>query len=87
VAAEVVGDPGMLLVPDDVREVLVQRPAPDDVEQLDAAADGQQRQAGLQRAVEQGQLPGVAFGVGHPRRGVHGRAVPGWVDVSAARHD
>ena len=86
VPAEAIGDAGMLLVPDDVREVLVQRPAPDDAEQLHAAADGQQRQPRLQRAVDHGQFPGVALGVGCPGRRVHGGAVPGRIDVAAARH-
>jgi hypothetical protein len=86
VPAEVVGDPGVLLVPDHVREVLVQRAAADDVEQLHAAADGQQRQPGRQRAVDHGQFPGVPLGVGRAGRRVHGRAVPGRVHVTAAGH-
>ena len=39
----------MVLVPDDVGQVLDQRPAAGDVHQLHPAADAQQRQVGVQR--------------------------------------
>jgi hypothetical protein len=44
--------PGVLLVPDHLGQMLVQRPAAQDVEQLDAPADGQQRLPGGHRRVE-----------------------------------
>jgi hypothetical protein len=79
--------PGVLFVPHDLRQVLVQRPAADHVEQLNAPADGQQRPAGRQRRVQQGQLPAVSLAVRRAGLRVGHRAVPGRIHVPAARHD
>jgi hypothetical protein len=79
--------PGVLLVPDHLGQVLVQRPAPEHVEQLDTPADGQQRPPGHQRRVEQRQLPAVPLGVRRAGLRVRASAVPGRVDVPAAGHD
>jgi hypothetical protein len=53
----------------DVGQVLVQRAAQLDVEDLAAAADGEHRHVGLQRGGQQGPLAGVADGSTPPTSG------------------
>ena len=68
--------------------VLVQGPAPPHVHHLQAAADGQDRHAGLRGGVEQRQLLGVAGRFGVQQTGGRFCAVQGGVHVGAARqHD
>jgi hypothetical protein len=87
VTAEPAVRPGVLLVPDHLRQVLVQGAAPDHVEQLDAPADGQQRHLAGQRRDEQSQLPAVPLVVGRAGLRVRAGPVPGRVHVTAAGHD
>ena len=72
-AAGAAVEPGMPLVPDHLREVLVQRPAAGDVEQVNSPADSQQWRPGGQRRVQHGQLPASRSGLGMP---VSGCAAP-----------
>ena len=72
------------VVADDVGQVLVQRAAERDVEQLRAPADPQHRQVQLQRPVQDGQLGRVALRVRGAGGGVRGGAVAVGGDVAAA---
>src|SRR3989442_5631455 len=67
------------------RQVLVQRAAERDVEDLDAAADREDRQPALARARDQGELDRVALGIDLAELGVRGGAVARGIDVLAAR--
>ena len=75
----VVGRGRVVVVAELVLDVPVERPAVRDVEQLDAAADRQDRQPALARRLQQAQLPAIALGV-EPRRPLVRRAV---VEVGA----
>ena len=69
-------------------QILDQRAARRDVEDLHAPADGQQRQALAQAAVRHLDLEGVARLLGERAGRVHRLAVQGGVDVGAAgEHD
>ena len=72
------------LVADRLRQVLVERAAERDVEQLHPAADPEQRHVALQRPPRQRELEGVALGPGALRLRVRLGAVAGRVDVGAA---
>ena len=75
------------LMVDQVRHVLVQRAAPAHVQHLHAAADRQQRHALGHGRAGDGQVPGVADRPGRLGLRVARLAVPGRIDVRAARHD
>ena len=77
----------MAVVADDVGQVLVQRPAPGDVEHLQPPADGEHRHVGGEGRVEQVDLPPVAVGSGALGLGVGLGAVAGGVDVGAPGED
>jgi len=68
-------------------QVLQQRAAAGDVEHLHPAADPEERQIPLDRALGQRDLERVALRVDVDGRGVHGLAVGGGVDVRAAGED
>jgi hypothetical protein len=87
VTAEPAGRPRVLLVPDHLRQMLVQGAAAHHVEQLDAPADGQKGHCTCQRRVQQGQLPAVPLIVGGAGLRVRAGPVPGRVHVTAAGHD
>ncbi len=72
------------LVADDVGQVLAERPAAGDVEDLHAAADAEQRHVALDRPPRQRELEAVALGPGAPGLGVRLGAVAGRVHVGAA---
>ena len=73
------------LVPVQVGNVLVQRAAPADVQDLHAAADGKQRHPLPQRVAGDGEVPGVPRRHGNLRLRVPRRAVPHRLDVRTAR--
>ena len=75
----------VLLVADTIGEVLQERAAAGDVDQLHPAADAQQRHVALDRRARERDLEGVALG--HRVDGLRMRllAVAGGVDVGAAR--
>ena len=68
----------------DGNQVLVQGAAGMHGHELHAAADAQDRQVGVQRGGEQGELRGVALGTQPRCLGVRRGAVAGGVDVGAA---
>src|SRR5207302_1046619 len=63
------------------REVLIQRPAQRDVQDLDAATDGEDREPASLRAGDERQLDGIAAGVGLAELGVRDRTIAGRLDV------
>ena len=67
-----------------VGQVLVERPAAGDVEDLHPAADAEQRDASLQRASRQRDLESVAVRIGPDGLGVRLGAVALGIDVGAA---
>src|SRR2546429_1832542 len=66
------------------REVLVQRSAQGDVQDLDAATDGEDRKPAPLRAGDERQLDGITGGIGFAELGVRRRAVAGRLDVLAS---
>ena len=72
-------------VPDQVGQMLMQRAAPADVQDLHAAADREQRHTEPQRVPGNGQVPRVPQRHRGLRARVPRRAVPDRVDVRAAR--
>ena len=70
-----------------VGDVLVERPAAGDVEQLHPATDPQQRQIAIEGAARERDLEAVALGPGVLGARVGLGAVGGRVDVGAARED
>ena len=79
--------PGRVQVKLGVGDVLVERAAAGDVEQLHPAADAEHRQVALERAAREGELEAVALGPGALRVRVGLGAVAGRVDVRAAGED
>ena len=77
----------VVAVADVVGQVLDQRPAERDVEQLHAAADAEQRQVALDRPARERDLRRVALGPRPGRAVVRLGAVGGRVEVGAARED
>ena len=75
------------LGPERFGQVLVQRAAEGDVDQLQAAADAEHRHAAALRAGEQGELPRVAVGARRVGRRVALGAVELGLHVEAARED
>ena len=80
-------DAAVLVVAVGVGEVLVQRPALRDVDQLHPAADPEERHVALQGPPGQRDLERVALGHRMDDLGMARRAVRGRVDVGAARED
>ena len=78
---------GVVLVADDVGEVLVQRPAARAVQDLDAAADREERQVGVARGRDERELELVAGGVRPLTAGVRRLAVVVRRDVGSAGED
>ena len=76
--------PAVVLVPEVVREVLVERAAAGDVHDLHPAADAEERQVALHRAAGQRELEGVALGHRPDRLRVRRLAVAGGVHVGPA---
>ena len=77
----------MSLVAEPVGQVLVERPAAGDVEDLHPAADTEQRHPTLERSLREGDLEPVAVGVAPDRFGVGLRALALGVDVGAPSQD
>ena len=75
------------LVTDLVGQVLGERPAEGDVDQLHAAADAEHRHVAFDRAARQRQLRAVALGHGVLGHGMTVGSVGGGVDVIAAGQD
>src|SRR2546421_2536869 len=65
------------------REILIQGPTQGDVQDLDAAADGEDRKPAALRARDQRQFDGIARGVGFPELGVGRRPIAGRLDILA----
>ena len=71
-------------MPEPVGQVLIERPAAGDVEDLHPAADAEQRDPALERASRQRDLEVVTVGIGPDRLRMRLRAVALGVDVGAA---
>jgi len=72
-------------VPDDIREMLDERPAAGDVDQLHAATDSEQREIPIDRGPGQRDLDGVALGHDVNRLGMRRLAIRFGIDVRPAR--
>jgi GMP synthase-like glutamine amidotransferase len=68
-------------------QILDQRAAECDVQNLDATADTEDRQTRGARDLDQRELPRVALGLGCPAPGLPLLAVPGGIDVGATAED
>ena len=77
----------VLLVPDEVRHVLVQRPAERNVEQLHPATDAEHGHVALERASDERDLRLIPFRHRALRLRVRLGPVRGRVDVGATRED
>jgi hypothetical protein len=75
------------VVAQDLREVLVKRASEADVEQLQAPANGQQREVLFNRTLAERHLPGVPVFSRRVRLMVRGRPVQHRVNVGPARED
>ena len=69
------------------RQVLIQRAAEGDVQDLDAAADGQDREPASLGARDEGQLDRVARPIGLAQLGVRRRPVAAGLHILAPRED
>jgi hypothetical protein len=77
----------VLLVTDHVGEMLDERPATRDVQQLHTAADGEQGEVSRERAVGQGELEAITLRHGLTDLGMRPGAVGGRIDVGASGED
>ena len=77
----------MSLVAEPVGQVLIERPAAGDVEDLHPAADAEQRHPTLESPLREGDLEPVAVGVASDRFGMGLRALALGVDVGTPSED
>src|SRR5436305_6972829 len=83
--AAVLGLAVVQMIAENVREMLMERPAPRDVEELHAAADAEDRKAAPVGGLDQGELDGVHARLGRAELEMWLLAIGARLDIRTAR--